>query len=269
MSPRSVRRLALVILPIVAAVGCGEEGETAPAGPYTLTFAGDASFHDPHGGQTISVTLVGVSSGEDETQTGTVSDGDPAFRFRFPDALVEGQVYRVHYWIDSNFGGGTEGVCDAKGTDHQWAENVGTASRDVDLTVSHDPAATENVCETAGFDLTFNGDASFQGPHGMQPVTLALVRSEDGAVLFTADDTISASENPSFSFTARSALLPDFSYAVHLWIDSNFGEGEEGVCDPPVIDHQWAIELGAVTQDTVVTYGHNAEATTDVCDTFD
>lgn len=271
MTRASVRRLTLLATPFLAvgAFACGGDGDTAPAGPYTLTFAGDASFHDPHGGQAINVTLVGVSSGEDETMTGTVSaDADPAFRFSFEDALAAGQVYRVHYWIDSNFGGGIEGVCDSKDTDHQWAENVGTATGNVDLTVSHAPAATESVCALAAFDLTFNGDASFQGPHGTQPVTLAVVRS-DGAVPFTAEDTISASEDPSFSFSAASVLLPDFNYAVHLWVDSNFGEGAEGVCDPPSIDHQWAIDLGVVTRDTVVSYGHNAEAATDVCETFD
>lgn len=272
MKSAAVRLPTLLSLPalVVGAAACGDGGAAeAPAGPFTLTFAGNASFNEPHGGQAITVILVSVTAGEESTKTGTVSaEAEPAFSVSFPDALEPGQVYEVRYWIDSNFGGGTEGGCDPKETDHQWVETVGTASEDIDLTVSHDPTATESVCAVGAFDLTFDGDASFQGPHGLQSVTIALVRS-DGTVAFTDTATISDSEDPSFSFSEASVLLPDVSHAVHLWIDSNFGDGVEGVCDPPSIDHQWSIDLGVVTQDTVVSYGHNAEAATDVCDTFD
>ena len=35
--------------------------------------------------------------------------------------MEEATPYEVHYWIDSNIGGGTLGVCDPKDIDHQWS----------------------------------------------------------------------------------------------------------------------------------------------------
>jgi hypothetical protein len=54
----------------------------------------------------------------------------------------------VHYWIDSNFGGGTAGVCDARAIDHQWRMELLGVSNDVDFTTAHQPALTEDVCGT-------------------------------------------------------------------------------------------------------------------------
>ncbi|WP_435105592.1 hypothetical protein [Arhodomonas sp. AD133] len=117
---------------------------------YSLTFAGDASFNGAHGGQPIAAAVVAPDSGEVVArQSGTVSSDDsPAFSLSFPDALTAGERYEVHYWIDSNFGGGSEGGCDPKNQDHQWRVELGTVDGDVTHTEQHNPGATADVCET-------------------------------------------------------------------------------------------------------------------------
>ncbi|MDT8879457.1 hypothetical protein RSO68_08250 [Halomonas saccharevitans] len=136
------RRLLLGLL-LVAPLTLASEG-------YDLTFQGDASFAGAHGGQAVQAALVDADSGEVlEMASGTVSaDDDPTFSFDFPGALSEGGSYAVHYWIDSNFGGGSEGSCDPMGTDHQWSVALEASGGAVTHVESHDPGAQSEVCAT-------------------------------------------------------------------------------------------------------------------------
>ncbi len=133
---------------LVALGACGD-GDTAPTGS-NLNFAGDLSFQGPHGGHSIAVALVRTS--DDVVlaqQTGTVSaTADPAFSFTFTSLLVTGVAYQVHYWIDSNFSGGTVGVCDPKAIDHQWNVAIPAVAADVTITEAHNAANTVDVCTT-------------------------------------------------------------------------------------------------------------------------
>ena len=154
---------------LVALGACGGDEVTAPTGPFQLTFQVDASFQGPHAGHTIYVAVVRTSDGAVlAQQTGTVSgSADPAFSFTFTGLLVVGAAYQVHYWIDSNFGGGTAGVCDPKANDHQWNVAIPAVEGDVTITEAHNPANTVDVCSTfTAPNLTFAGDASFEGPYG-------------------------------------------------------------------------------------------------------
>jgi hypothetical protein len=119
-------------------------------GTSDLVFSGDGSFHGAHGGQPIHVAVVSADDGKVvATQSGTVSKtADPSFSFTFPGVLENGKTYEVDYWIDSNFGGGTVGVCDPKAHDHQWKVPLGTVSGSVALREKHRPAETSDVCET-------------------------------------------------------------------------------------------------------------------------
>lgn len=132
---------ALLALPLLATTALANED---------LIFQGDASFAGPHGGQTIEVALVNVTSGEVvDTATGTVlPENDPTFSFEFPAVLEEGNSYEVHYWIDSNFGGGSEGSCDEVGVDHQWLVALEGIGNPVTQVVTHDPSAQTAVCDT-------------------------------------------------------------------------------------------------------------------------
>jgi hypothetical protein len=264
------RLLAGLLLALVGTAACNEE-TAAPDGPYTLTFEGNESFQGAHGDQTIRVALLDAAGEVDAVQSGTVSaTATPSFSFTFEDALESGASYEVHYWIDSNFGGGTASVCDPMTTDHQWAVPVNAVAGDVTVTDSHRPTEIEDVCSTFAADLTFQGDDSFNGPHGDQPIEIGLVRSSDGALVTTMSGTVSASENPSFAFELPGALLKDTSYEVHYWIDSNFGGGTAGTCDPVNTDHQWSVDLGTPMDDSVVhTESHDAGAQSAVCATFE
>jgi hypothetical protein len=116
--------------------------------------------------------------------------------------------------------------------------------------------------------LTFQLDASFQGPHGGQDVSIALVRASDGLVIADASGTVSATQDPSFSFTPGALLEDGITYEVHYWIDSNFGGGTAGVCDPKANDHQWSVEFLSVSNDVTWTASHEVALTEDVCATF-
>ena len=116
---------------------------------YQLIFAIDASFQGPHTGHTIAVAVVRTSDGAvlDE-QGGTVSGtADPAFTFTWLDILEEDEAYQIHYWIDSNFSGGTAGVCDFP-EDHQWSVAIPTVAADVTVTEAHDAGTISDVCST-------------------------------------------------------------------------------------------------------------------------
>ncbi|HEU5360068.1 MAG TPA: hypothetical protein VFU42_02810 [Candidatus Deferrimicrobiaceae bacterium] len=119
------------------------------------------------------------------------------------------------------------------------------------------------------FKLTFSLDASFQGPHGNQPIRIAVVRSSDGVVVAGDNNGIvSATQNPSFSFVSGAVMERGIDYEVHYWIDSNFGGGTLGVCDPITIDHQWSVEFFSVTNDKDLLVEHDPALTEDVCSTF-
>ena len=118
------------------------------------------------------------------------------------------------------------------------------------------------------FQLTFQGDLSFQTPHGGHSIAVALVRTSDGVVLAQQTGTVSATADPAFSFTFTDLLVTGVAYQVHYWIDSNFGGGAMGVCDPKAIDHQWSVAIAAVAGDVTIAEVHNATNTVDVCTTF-
>lgn len=120
---------------------------------------------------------------------------------------------------------------------------------------------------TQSYDLTFTGDDSFQGAHGDQTIHVG-VRDGAGALVASETGTVSASETPSFSFTFTDALEEGESYDLEYWIDSNFGDGGTvGECDSPDVDHQWRIDIAAVTDDVTVDDSHRPTETQDVCST--
>jgi len=132
---------------------CGSSGSDSSAddpGPYTITFSLDASFQAVHGGQPISIAVVRTAdSALLADGSGTISaTQNPSFTFTANDVMERGSRYEVHYWIDSNIGGGTPGVCDARTIDHQWSFEVLSATNDVNFTASYNPALTEDVCST-------------------------------------------------------------------------------------------------------------------------
>ncbi len=144
------------LLPVCLAVaacgggGGGSDTTAAAPGPYELIFTLDASYQTLHAGQPIQMALVRTVDGAVLAEkSGTVSaTGDPSFLFAAGAVMQRGVAYAVHYWIDSNIGGGLSGNCDHKAFDHQWSVEFPTPTNDVNFVSSHNPTLTEDVCAT-------------------------------------------------------------------------------------------------------------------------
>jgi len=118
------------------------------------------------------------------------------------------------------------------------------------------------------YRIIYSLDESFQVPHGNQPIRIALVRLTDGLVLEEASGTVSATKNPTFTFSPAEMMERGTSYAVHYWIDSNIGGGTLGLCDPTSYDHQWSTEFFNPTNDIDFLVGYEPALVEYVCDTF-
>jgi hypothetical protein len=80
---------------------------------------------------------------------GIVSDTEnPSFSFTTTEVMDRNNSYAVHYWIDSNIGGGTLGLCDSTDFDHQWSTEFFTVTNDINFTVGYEPSLVEYVCGT-------------------------------------------------------------------------------------------------------------------------
>ena len=144
---------SLCVAQLVALGACGVGGGTGGMGPpvnrpFDLTVQDGGSFGGPHGDHRISVAVVAAMGGTVLAQKKqTVSPNeDVAFSFIFFDVLVGGFNYEIHYWIDSNVGGGSEDVCDDPGIDHQWSVSF-SAAQDITVTSVHEVDLAE-VCST-------------------------------------------------------------------------------------------------------------------------
>jgi len=126
-----------------------------------------------------------------------------------------------------------------------------------------DPGRNDSV---GPFQLRFSLDSSFQTLHGGQPIQIAVVRG--GVVVAQTSGTVSATQNPSFSFAAGAVLERGITYEVHYWIDSNIGGGTPGVCDPKAIDHQWSTEFVWPTNDVDFPVSYQLWLVEDICHTF-
>ncbi len=138
----------------------------------------------------------------------------------------------------------------------------------VGLLVALGACGDDEVTAPTTFQLTFQGDLSFQGPHAGHSIAVAVVQASDGVVMAQQTGTVSATADPAFSFTFAGVLATGVAYQLHYWIDSNFGGGTAGVCDPKAIDHQWNVAIAAVAGDVTIVEVHNAANTVDVCTTF-
>ena len=129
-------------------------------------------------------------------------------------------------------------------------------------------SGSDTVTNPGPYTLTFSLDDTFQDLHGNEPIRIALVRLSNGLILAEDIGTISATDNPSFSFTTAAIMERGVSYAVHYWIDSNINGGTLGLCDDTQFDHQWSTEFFTVTNDITFTVGYELRLVEYVCSTF-
>ncbi len=147
-----VNNLCVALLVTLGACTGSSPVSGPPIGPHDLTIVGDASFHGSHGDQSISIALVGFDEillGQ--TSTTVSSSEEPSFSFTFRGVLRNGLSYQVHYWIDSNDGGGSEGTCDPPVIDPQWSGASFRPLMDVAFIVVHDDANNSEVCSKFEF----------------------------------------------------------------------------------------------------------------------
>ena len=156
--------VALLLLACLFTLHCdeGDDVFVSGSGPYALRFslAGDFQIY---GGQTISWALLRSDNGEKLVAgRGTISaTTNPAFSVNTGNVMLLGVPHQMHYWIDSNIGGGTEGVCDPvvrageegdgeilEAFDKQWIAPFGGSTSDLSFIAIHDPDRVLNVCDT-------------------------------------------------------------------------------------------------------------------------
>ena len=90
----------------------------------------------------------------------------------------------------------------------------------------------------------------------------------DGLIVASDSGTVSATNDPSFTFTTGDVIERGVNYEVHYWINSNISGGTLGICDPRTIDHQWSTEFYSPTNDIDFTASYLPALTEDVCSTF-
>ena len=162
----SSRTALLVILALAClfTLHCDEDDAVIPtgSGPFSLRFSLSAEFQQ-YGGQTISWALLRSDNGERLVAgKGTISDTtNPAYSVNTGDVMLFGVPHQMHYWIDSNIDGGTEGVCDPvvrgeddeiiESYDMQWNAPFGGTTRDLVFIAIHRPELVEDVCDSFPF----------------------------------------------------------------------------------------------------------------------
>lgn len=162
----SSRRAVLVILllacPFTLHCDDGDEVIVSGSGPFSLRFSLAADFQQ-YGGQTVSWALLRSDTGEKlVTGRGTISaTTNPAFSVNTGDVMLFGVPHQMHYWIDSNIGGGMPGECDPvvrdendeiiESFDMQWIAQFGGVTDDLVFIAIHSPDRVQDVCDTFPF----------------------------------------------------------------------------------------------------------------------
>ncbi|CAM0556112.1 hypothetical protein [Vreelandella boliviensis] len=118
------------------------------------------------------------------------------------------------------------------------------------------------------YDLTFEGDGTFLIPHQGNSIHAAIVDIHANEVVAKQSDTISGTGEPAFAFQFSEIFEEGKLYDLHYWIDSNFGEGSVGSCDPIDIDHQWRIAFASINDNVTEVAQLAPEEQAPVCATF-
>ncbi len=162
---RTVKRTlwvtSLCIGLLVALATCGDdptgddptdESPTGDRPTFELTFTGDASFQGPHAGDRQTEAIICTGGDGVGASSGAIFAPPETISFRFGSTVLAGASYQIYLWIDSNIGGGTEGVCDPPSIDHQWVVTIPPVTGDVNIIFSHDDATVTDVCSAFDAD---------------------------------------------------------------------------------------------------------------------
>lgn len=122
------------------------DGVAAPAVQFELFVWGDASFQGPHAGDRLTEVVICTGGNGLSASSGAIHAPPDTISFGFGSTVLAGASYQIYIWIDSNIGGGTEGVCDPPSIDHQWIVTIPPVTGDIHIIFSHDDATVTDVC---------------------------------------------------------------------------------------------------------------------------
>ncbi len=159
-SPRAI----LLLLACLFTLHCEETEQIIVdgSGPYNLRFSLAGDFQQ-YGGERISWALLRSDTGERlVTGAGTISfTANPPFTANTGNVMLLGVPHEMHYWIDTNIGGGTPGECDpvvrdaddnlVESFDRQWTAPFGGATADLVFIAIHNPDRVQDVCASFPF----------------------------------------------------------------------------------------------------------------------
>lgn len=98
------------------------------------------------------------------------------------------------------------------------------------------------------FDIVVSGDSAFGHKYAGKRFNAMLLLKESGNFLSWGREWVSDEELPVL-FIFGDKIYEGHDYVLKFWVDSNFGGGRVGPCDPPDIDHQWQMEITDVSGD--------------------
>ena len=140
------RFMSLIPLALIAC-----NGDDGGDGPFAVTVSVPDSYFDTgvHPGIDYEIAIVDGDGAVLDSATGTLPTATGAAHE--VDLSVDGgDSYEVHFWVDSDIGGGTAGTCDG-GTDffdHQWVYALGTVDADRDFALPAHNTDFTDVCAT-------------------------------------------------------------------------------------------------------------------------
>lgn len=135
-----MRLLSILSLALVGACNGGGPEE----GPFTLSLVIPASY-SIHDGSDFTLAVLDSEAVVMDEFTGVIGT-DTGAEF----LLVTGSGYNLHFWVDSNIGGGTDGACDGSPDffDHQWSYAIGTLAADRDFPIPAHNTDFQDVCSS-------------------------------------------------------------------------------------------------------------------------
>ena len=135
---------------MLLSAGCDDNKVMRFDGLYDLRLSLGGDYRAPFEGESVEWALIRAADQVELARGEGViaASGNPVFTMAAPDSLEFGVDYEFRYWIDSNTGGGTAGVCDIETIDYQWNYQFRAPMNDVRLILTYDETRTLNVCAT-------------------------------------------------------------------------------------------------------------------------
>lgn len=207
---------------------------------FTLNLSGMA----PHLNQQFNLRVVDRATRREVGRVRVEAIAFSEFSVSVPGVRKDGN-YQVDYYADFN----GNGFYDAPPTDHAWREVFTNAGGDFSMDFAHNTNFVD-----IEWSYLFTLDLTGMTPHLGQLMELRIVNQSDGSEAGrTRLDTIAAA-----NFSVKvSGIEPGEDYNVDFYADFN----NNGLYDPPPMDHAWRISFSNTTGDVGMAFAHNTNFT--------